>query len=267
MRQYKNQLWDNMSFVCVAVIVLYLLYFMTCIMPARGKIRVMALLKMLCLLSVRSILWLYLNMVDRLPDRVTIPLLMMELIVLTGFLICESQWKGMARNVVCILCIAGALVVLTINLHHVQDEYDMRAAADERWNAMMDYCRKNGNNYYVVDVYSSTSYQGASYSEKIYTNVDDSFKNYDFCGGWAAKSPLARQKLEKYHFRDIQSALCGTKTRGQNKAYFVAEIGKSLDWLVQYYEKRGIMIETKCVDRIFTASAEAAFDVYELARK
>ena len=44
-----------------------------------------AVLKILGLLVIRSILWLYLYMVDRVLDRVAIPLLMLEFITIAGF--------------------------------------------------------------------------------------------------------------------------------------------------------------------------------------
>ncbi len=271
--KYRTQLQSNISLASAAVIVLYLLYLILCVLPAKGKQQAGAVLKILCVLAVRSVLWLYLCMVDRVLDRVTIPLLMVELIMLVSFFLCDCSRREnsgafrIVKSVVGILCIVGVLAVFAVNLWEVQDEYDKRAAADARWNAMMDYCRKNGNNYYVIDVYSSTSYQNAPYSEKMFADVNNSYKNFDLCGGWAAKSPLARQKLEKHHFRDIQSALCSDRTRGQAKAYFVVNADKNLDWLVQYYEKRGIMVELRQMDQIQTGAEEPAFDVYELAKK
>jgi len=270
---YKDQLQNHRSLASVAVIVLYFLYMILCVVPVKGRMRARAIVRMLCILAVRSVLWLYLCMVDRVLDRVTIPLLMVEFMLLISLLICRKPQKDSSRaqNIVkiaiCILCIVGIFAALVINLQNVRDEYLQRASADAHWNAMMDYCRKNGNNYYIIDVYSSTSYQGVPYSEKIFTDMDNTYKNFDLCGGWAAKSPLARQKLERYHFRDIQSALCSTKTNGRTKAYFIASVGKNLDWLIQYYQKRGITIELQRIDQIQTGTKEPAFDVYKLVKK
>lgn len=271
--KYRDQLQRGIPLAGAAVIVMYLLYGVLCIVPARGKQRAACILKVLCILAVRSVLWMYLCMVDRVLDRVTTPLLVTELVMLVSFFICdfpERDNKGAfhkLKTLTGVLCIVGVLAMLVANQWKVKEEYDRRAAADARWNAMMDYCRKNGNNYYIIDVYSSTSYQGAPYSEKMFTDVDNSYKNFDICGGWAAKSPLARQKVERYHFRDIQSALCGGRTGGQARAYFVADVDKDLDWLVQYYAKRGIAIELRRIDQIWTGAGKPAFDVYGLAKK
>lgn len=158
------------------------------------------------------------------------------------------------------MCVLCALILFVGNTQRVSQEYGNRAVADAQWNTLMDYCRKNGNNYYVIDVYSSTSYQGVSYSEKLFRNVDNSCKNFDICGGWAAKSPLTRQKLGAYHLKDIQSALCngnGTVT----KTYFVSNEDRQPDWLIRYYEKRGIHINPECIEKV------GIFDIYELVKQ
>ncbi|MFG6367095.1 MAG: hypothetical protein K1W16_01465 [Lachnospiraceae bacterium] len=248
--------------VRMAVLVLYLLYFAVCVIPATGKRRVLAVFKVVCLLMIRIVLWLYLYMVDRLPDRVTIPLLMLEFVMLIAFVICDNSFKKdskVVKYILYVLCTVGFLVVSVGNLQSVHSEYQNRAQADARWIALMDYCRKNGNNYYIVDVYSSTSYQGTPYSEKIFTS--GFYKNFDICGGWAAKSPLARRKLERHHFKDIQNALYNPKGRNATKAYFVVKPDQELDWLIQYYKKRGMAVCTESVDQVQTASGTHAFDI------
>ncbi len=79
------------------MILMYLLYLILCVAPAKGRRRAGAVLKIVSLLAVRSILWLYLCMVDRVLDRVTMPLLIMEFAVLTAFLICDSV-TGSAKD-------------------------------------------------------------------------------------------------------------------------------------------------------------------------
>ena len=242
------------------VFVGYILYLVFCILPTSGKVRMLAVLKLLGLMLIRSVLWLYLFMVDRALDRVTIPLLMLELVTIIAFLVSDSQQKKISRTVtyagygVCVLC---AVVLFVGNTQKASQEYDSRAVADAQWNTLMDYCRKNGNNYYVIDVYSSTSYQGVCYSEKMFENVDNSCKNFDICGGWAAKSPLAKQKLEGYHLKDIQSALMNGKGT-VTKSYFVANEDREPDWLVRYYEKLGIHMKAECMEQV------GIFRIYEL---
>lgn len=250
--------------ISITVTFLYLFYFVVCIVPAEGKQRVVSVLKIMCLLGIRIILWLYLYMVDRLVNRVTIPLLMLEFIMLIAFVVCDyhrkKNWE-IAQYVFCVLCVLGFLTMSMGNFQSIHREYQDRAQADARWNALMDYCRKNGNNYYIVDVYSSTSYQGTPYSEKIFTKTANFYKNFDICGGWAAKSPLARRKLERHRFKDIQNALYNPKNRNTVKAYFVVKPDQELNWLTQYYQKRGMTVHTECVDQVYIVSGEPVFDI------
>lgn len=249
----------------------YLLYIVWCVLCTKGRRRAATVWEILLLMVIRSVLWLYLYMVDRVLDRVTVPLLMTELVTIISLVLCgrqdvEETCGGSAAGTVakvttCViyaLCILCGLAAFQKNLGSVQEEYDGRAKADARWGALADYCRENGQNYYVIDVYSSTSYNGISYSEKLFADADNSYKNFDICGGWAAKSPLARQKLDRMGLKDVQDALYSTK------AYFVAAQGKDLLWLAEYYRKRGMDVEPVCVDKISVDDGETAFEVYVL---
>ena len=278
---YKNQIFscfgkniNMMSVPLIAVAAAYLAYIFNCILLARGRRRLVSILTAAAILAVRSGLWLYLYMVDRVLPRVTTPLFAAELSVVIGFAICGASLndKSFPKTSRYAATVAFAVLIMMsfINFHSVQQEYDMRAAADERWNALMDYCRRNGNNYYIVDVYSATSYGGAPYSEKMFLNAnfeaDNSYKNFDACGGWSLKSPFTRQKLEKRRLNDIQGALIGARGGDGVKTYFVADVDKELEWLVKYYKMRGFSVELECVGTMRTSSGEAAFNIYGLKR-
>ncbi len=260
-----------------AVLGAYAIYVLVCVLPAsRGK-KWRNVVKILALAVIRSVLWLYLYMVDRALSRVTIPLLMAELSVLSGLILADCPRDthkahgkeadflgGMTNTVICILGILFLAAAFWNGFNRTANEYQARALADERWDALKGYCAANEDCFYVIDVYSSTSYNGAPYSEKIFKNVDNSYRNFDICGGWAAKSPLYRSKLARAGFRDVQNALCARKTGAGAKAYFVASFDKDLSWLGAYYEKRGIAAAPVCVDTIYTSAGTPAFSVYEL---
>ncbi len=272
---YKDKLLKHLTAADLAVVAAYVIYALFCLVPAVKNRQFWTALrritpKMALLLVIRSVLWLYLYMTDRVLARVTTPLLMTELACIIGFWLNdmrrltaadEPEKTGVTATTAYLLMIFMLAAAFAVNFARVSDEYEARARADERWYAFMDYCRQNAQGYYVVDVYSATSYEGASYSEKMFWNVDNSYKNYDFCGGWLAKSPLARQKLADKGFRDMQSALLS-----RAGAYFVAAPDRNMQWMVAYYAKRGINIECRCVDEIRTDSNETAFLVYDIWR-
>jgi hypothetical protein len=244
-----------------AVVAAYAVYITIFLFMAQGKPKRQSVTKIIGLLIIRSVLWLYLYMVDRVIQRVTTPLLMLELCVLVLFIMQDIKYAFGKMANIAVYLIAAVFLALAVNgsFKTVNSEYELRAQADERWNSLIDYCAENENSFYVIDVYSSTSYNGAAYSEKIFKNVDNSYRNFDICGGWAAKSPLSRKKLAMSGIKDIQSALCA------DKAYFVAAGDKDLTWLSRYYGKRGYDVALVCEDVIYTSDSEPAFMVYRIS--
>ena len=262
-----------------AVIGAYVIYAMVCLLQMNGKEKGQAVLKILALFLIRSILWMYLYMVDRVLGRVTTPLIMMELAVLIAFILKDlpvsedndnSQkdkiatiFNGMTNAIAVLLAALFLVSALAVSNRVLTEEYNNRIIADERWNMLMDYCRSNDKGYYVIDVYSSTSFNGAPYSEKIFKNVDNSYKNFDICGGWAAKSPVYEQKLAKMNLKSIKSALY---EKQNNDTFFVAGADKDLSWLSAFYKKYGQQAEPVCIDEIRTPDNEVIFKIFSVKK-
>lgn len=217
--------------------------------------------KMLLLLVIRSIIWIYLFMVDRALERITCPLLLTELMILFGWILQESiQIKKKKIQTIGAYSLLGvcALLALYVNVQKLRAEYEARERVNTRWEALLAYCAEHEDSYYAVDVYSSTSYEGVAYSEKIYKNVDNTYRNFDICGGWLSKSPLMYRKLEKMQFATLEEALLAKKN-----AYFVVLPEKDLTWLVDYYAYKGKKVNLQRVDTIYDNGAEC-FAVYDI---
>jgi hypothetical protein len=255
------------DFLEFLIIVLYVVCIVLILYIRKDDKYYVDIMEIILLMFVRSFLWLYLYMVDRVIDRVTVPLLMLEMCVLMTIILFKAMVLLKATTDKGLMSVLGAvfavvLVALSIkSWNDIGAEMTNRAMADMRWNALKGYCLENDNSYYVIDVYSSTSYNGASYSEKIFKNVDNSYKNYDVCGGWIAKSPLMRQKLSVMGLKYVQSALY------TGEAYFIAACDKDVTWLGRYYNKRGYNVEPVCIDTIYTDDNEAAFKVYSIEER
>ena len=259
---YKEHLLKQPSYLIVAAYVLYFLL-------AFARKKSGCYWKILLLFGVRSIVWMYFFMVDRIPERITTPLLFAELVVLLGWLIQEFKFQSMADGQrklwymkqlgsVLILALCG-VVTLMINVEQTGQEYKNRSVANQRWEALITYCKEHQENYYSVDVYSSTSYKGAVYSEKIFQSVDNSYRNFDICGGWAAKSPLMYEKLIQSDVTVLEKALLSEK----GNTFFVAACDKDVSWLKDYYMAKGYEIQIDISDTIY-AEAQEAFYVYQL---
>lgn len=262
---YKEQLLNMKSGVYAYLL---LAAYISYVLLAGGRKKSGCYWKIAFLLVIRSILWIYLFMVDRALDRITCPLLVTEVIVLLGWIIQESiqvkpdsgnfaDVKLQAVGAYCLLIVC-ALLALGVNLQKTTVEYKERERVNSRWEALIAYCGEHEDAYYVVDVYSSTSYESIPYSEKIYENADNSYRNFDICGGWLSKSPLMYEKLSKMQISDLEGAL----TAGED-VYFVVAPDKDLMWLTDYYAYKGKTIKTERVDMIYAGEAEC-FAVYQL---
>ena len=262
---YKEQLIHAKSGVYAYML---LAAYISFVLLAGGRKNSGCYWKMALLLVIRSILWIYLFMVDRVLDRVTCPLLVAELMVLLGWIIQESiRVKPIAKNFVYVklqaigtysLLAICAFLACVMNAQKLQSEYEARERINSRWESLIAYCAEHEDAYYAVDVYSSTSYEGISYSEKIYKNVDNSYRNFDICGGWLSKSPLMYEKLGKMQIETLEEALIA-----KDNVYFVATPDKDLSWLVDYYAYKGKTVNPFKVDTIYDNGAEC-FAVYHL---
>lgn len=262
---YKEQLIHAKSGVYAYML---LAAYISFVLLAGGRKNSGCYWKMALLLVIRSILWIYLFMVDRVLDRVTCPLLVAELMVLLGWIIQESiRVKPIAKNFVYVklqaigtysLLAICAFLACVMNAQKLQSEYEARERINSRWESLLAYCAEHEDAYYAVDVYSSTSYEGISYSEKICKNVDNSYRNFDICGGWLSKSPLMYEKLGKMQIETLEEALIS-----KDNVYFVATPDKDLSWLVDYYAYKGKTVNPFKVDTIYDNGAEC-FAVYHL---
>lgn len=229
------------------------------------------------LVLIRSILWLYLFMVDRVLDRVTLPLLIGEFALLAGWIVKELMilnenlkeeskedavkkftFNKPAQFVMLIFTLC-AVSALAVNVKATVKEYNDRERVNAGWESLIKYCREHQGNYYVVDVYSSTSSEGIPYSDKMFVDADNEYRNFDICGGWIAKSPLMSKKLEKAGLTDIQTDLCAM----DKNVYFIAKPDRDVEWLKDYYNKEGHAVDVKVVDTL-TLYDKELFIVYRL---
>lgn len=253
----KDGVWGILLLYLYATLLLFICRF-------EDKQKLLQTGKVILLFLIRSCLWLYLLMVDRMLDRITVPLLFGESVLLISWIlefIRKYRVKGAYFYSILFLC---GICSLCYNGKRTFTEYQKREEINPRWEAFMDYCHYFPEDYFVMDVYSSTSYAGIPYSEKMFRNVDNSLKNYDLCGGWLVKSPLYREKLEQFSVSAIEDAL-QKSAKGKHQVYFVAACDKDLNWLDAYYAHKGQKIQIMCADKIWYRN-EAIFYVYSIEK-
>ncbi len=237
------------------------LYLITVIIFMVGKDKgrkLKAIASIALLFACRSSLWLYIIVRGRDPIRITQPLYLMEIFVLLGLIMVEGRENS--RLVMApFLAVAIISAVFVPNQYNViKDEMAERGKMRQHYDALYDFFDENRDNFYFVDVYTSVSALDGgerSFSEKMFDRVDNSLGNHDIMGGWASKSPLYYEKLERYGFTSMQDALL------LDNVYFVSKEAFDPLWLLAYYADKGIDVTMEETCRVTDA-----FVVYKLVK-
>ena len=199
---------------------------------------------LITLFACRTALWLFIIIRGRDPIRITHPLYLVEILILLGMLLNEERHGKKASEVAALVAMAVMLVIgvfaLPMQLNITKKEQLLRSEMLANYGKLEEYVRNHDDSFFFYDVYTSVSYASvaegevATYSEKLFENVDNSCYNRDILGGWASKSPLAIKKLKDAGFDNASEALL------EPGSYFVQNKTESVDWLVDFYVEKGM---------------------------
>ena len=224
--------------------------------------------------GVRSILWMYLILRNRVPERISHPLYAAEIVMLAALLfmyLTGNAADGVAREgaakvhnpyrwlnpvfATAALLFVTALSILPRTFARTAQEYAAREEINRTDIAARAYYQSHAENLYLADVYSTVKF-----SEKMFRDGECSLGNYDLLGGWLCKSPLAEKKLKAFGYTSLGQALL----EGKN-VYLVAETGQSLDWLTDYFGSRGSVLRTEAEEVI--GAEDSGLVIYSLRRE
>ncbi len=254
-KSYEYPMTDSPFNVIVAV--LYLGTLVIYMAERDKKKRLLTVLSLVLLFACRSSLWLYIIVRGRDPIRITHPLYIMEIAVLFGMII--ERARTSRRYIfmpLVIAAIVGAMFVPN-QISVIKDEMAERAKMRQHYDALYDYFDSNRDNFYFVDVYTSVSALDGTertFSEKMFSRVDNRESNHDIMGGWASKSPLYYDKLADNGFESMEKALL------EDGVYVVAKESSDVSWISEYYEDKGKAVNVEKVDQVTDA-----FMVYKVS--
>lgn len=206
-----------------------------------------SLLLLGCLGGGRSLIWVFLIWKGRFPERILLSLYMIELPLLVGMALnlsslCKSNLKQIRQMMVQkagsrerVLTFVGkvcaACVLLSMaGLLGIQVKADAVRAAEKRtiqqeWSTLKEYCGKNQEMLYLVDVFSAVEYSDIPY--------DKDAGNMMLAGGWMSASPLAQERFAAYGASD------GAEVLYENEQVaFLAEKERDIAWLERYLQNR-----------------------------
>lgn len=239
-----------------------------------------AVVQLLLIFLVRTVLWLFILMCGRDPERITHPLYLVEFCLLAGMFLrqlvfhavpvpetaakalvqtadlgCGNVNGSAARKLLCgaaaLLCLLSVVFMIK-EVPAVQADQVRRQEINADWEAIDAYCRARPDIFYFEDVYSTVAFSG-----KLLECRDNEVSNYDIAGGWMCKSPLYREKLAAFGIGEAVDALA------EGRADFImsdGEIGlRGLVWLEIPFAEKGINVSVEEYDRI-----GEAYGVYQI---
>lgn len=259
----------------LVTLVLYIITFISCVVALRWDIRkvLKSLLLLGLLFACRTTLWMYILFRGRDPIRITHPLYLTEIMILTAMIlslfrlynVCVHRTEtGVNRMLLGTVAVTAVLALMgtPFQAYVVRTELVRREASLSRYEALNDYMKENSENYYLIDVYTSVSYatvtgkDEATYSEKMFEKVDNRGYNHDLLGGWASKSPISHRKLSARGFSSMEEALLS------EGVYFVQNTDTDTDWIVSYYADKGQQVAVTRLDVI-----EDVFGIYQVRKE
>jgi hypothetical protein len=203
----------------------------------------------------RSLLWLFLFYQGRFPERVTVSLYLIELLLLSGLLssIVRDNVKKVKflfpLGIILLLCLSGGICM---TLPKVWGDAKEKVELQEEWVYLQDYFRNHPDTLYLLDVYAVMPY-----TDQPLVLGNKTFENWMLLGGWTTASPTAVQKLEAIGADSAGQALLSEQT------CLVVKTDRSLEWLDAYCEASGNGAQAVPIDTL-TYEGEALFTIYQV---
>lgn len=207
------------------------------------------------LLIGRNLIWMYLLLRGRFPDRVYISICGMECILLTTMAIHlfsvskikHERIKLIVNIVISLACaivgIAQGATVVSTNVQHATDEQD--------YEKLYTFISQNPDSTYLLDVRTMLGDTG-----KIF-DTGKTQDNYFQLGGWISESPLIYERIDQLiEKNNISEKL--TKDRydatdllyyGED-IYFVVSEERGTEWMNKYLSSRYSDASLTIIDRI-----------------
>ncbi len=236
--------------------------------------RIKYILQIFMAAIIRTIPWMYVLLINRAPERITIGLYLSEMGLVLGALIRRiirfnehnsviaaiklgtsfdkrkvsvKEWLHEYRAVIfnhfsLLVLVVFMIVAVPISIKNMRALNEYREKTQEVSLALKEYYDEHPQYFYFEDVYSTVSF-----SEKMFKGVDNTLANYDIMGGWICKSPLYQDKLRRYGLKNTADGLL------QNNAFLVISNEQNTDgfkWLTDYYNGIGQPVTVEWVEEI-----------------
>ncbi len=148
----------------------------------------------------RSSIWTYLLIQGRFPERVSISLYLIEILLLLGIGLSSVSVRKADLKKAGLL--ASAVLLLVIGAYLLKDtceKVEVQTEAQSEWDVFKKYARINEDTTYLMDVFSTVKY-----GEYLFAGEND---NIMLLGGWLTDSPLAKDRIAALGGMDASEVL------------------------------------------------------------
>lgn len=222
--------------------------------------------KLLLLFGGRTLLWMYIMVRGRDPIRITHSLYLIEITVLvltagrslikfekrvkhgSNTKAIESVMPAHVLSALCLIILVFSLgIYVPVQLKIARNECDGRAEYNRAYLELEDYFRSNKDKIYLMDVYTSVSYKddGYTYSQRMFSGVNNELSNSVMLGGWASGSPAEKIKLHNLGCDEKMSDIVF-----RDDAFIVADKDTAMDWLKDYYKEIDTEIDMEAAEEV-----------------
>lgn len=206
-------------------------------------------------IGLQIVLWLYLGFRGRIMTRVSRSLMFIFSIMA---LLCvyyfwrekkeEIQWKNIPKTLVA-LC--GIVLVGTSTVAYAkQRNINIDSYTRTNYYDVEQYCNAHDDNFYFVDLYSISDYEGGYHYNFFNKNT---YVNMAMLGDWMGYSPLFWKKLNDKGITNIQDAIFQDKN-----VFVIASTEKDMNFV----EKLRDHVSCEVVDTI-ESSQGIVYNVYQ----
>jgi hypothetical protein len=203
----------------------------------------------------RSLLWMFLFYQGRFPERVTVSLYLIELLLLAGIL--ANFMQNLKKRKVFLFPLGIFLlfcmgVGICVTLPKVWTAAKENVEVQQEWVQLQDYFRRHPDTFYLLDVYATVHY-----TDQPFVLGSKTFENWMLLGGWNVSAPTATQKLEAVGAKNARQALLMEQT------CLVMKTGRSKEWLDAYCQSFNPGLQAVQIDSVIYEGKEL-FSIYQI---
>lgn len=252
---YLKTSFTEYAFLSIFVLALYCILFFNLLSTRKFLNSLLAL----CLFLGRNLIWIYLVWKGRLPERITISLFLIEIILLISMIYeyNASKYKKLFTYAGVILYTLASIVLVISCI----TTYTTHCKGQKKFDSLKAYMVSHPNKTFLLDVRSVNNF-----NEPMW-DTSASQHNYFQTGGWFSASPIIKERINSLttdssiEFPDSVDVLVNNPS-----VTFVLSKDRDNGWLETYVSSRYPNAECYVEDIIVSDNVEFIVYNYQMSK-